>query len=156
MRPHRPLPHRLASRRYAASTLGALLLAVLALPGRAAAPGYRVIVHPSNPATSLDRRFVADAFLKKVTRWPNDQLIRPVDLDRDSAVRRRFSDDVLKRSVAAVASYWQQLVFSGRGVPPPELDSDDQVVRFVLRNPGAIGYVSDGAGIETAKVVQLR
>jgi ABC-type phosphate transport system substrate-binding protein len=117
---------------------------------------FHVIVHPSNPAAGLDHRFVADAFLKKVTRWPDDSLIRPVDLHPDLAARRRFNEDTLKRSVAAVKSYWQQMVFSGRGVPPPELDDDKQVVRFVLRNPGAIGYVSGGANVEGAKIVPLR
>jgi ABC-type phosphate transport system substrate-binding protein len=116
----------------------------------------RIIVHPQNPITSLDRKFVADAFLKKVTRWPHDEQIRPVDLDADSAVRRRFSEDVLKRSVAAIKSYWQQMVFSGRGVPPPELDAEELIVRYVLRNPGAIGYVSGATTVETAKVVPIR
>jgi hypothetical protein len=47
-------------------------------------------------------------------------------------------------------------VFSGRGVPPPELDSEEQVVQFVLKNPGAIGYVSGNTGIEDVRVVSLR
>ena len=142
--------------------IGCLWLAI-ALVGIAAAPvgadnraDVRIIVNPRNPATTLDRKFVIDAFLKKVTRWPHDEMIRPVDLDPLSPVRRRFSEDMLKRSVGAVKSYWQQLVFSGRGVPPPELDSEEQVVQFVLRNPGAIGYVSGSTAIETAHVVSLR
>jgi len=142
--------------------IGCVWLA-LVLVGIAAAPvgadttsEVRIIVNPRNPVTALDRKFVADAFLKKVTRWPHDELIRPADLDPRSSVRRRFSDDVLKRSVGAVKSYWQQLVFSGRGVPPPELDSEDQVVQFVLRNPGAIGYVSGNTAIENAHVVPLK
>jgi ABC-type phosphate transport system substrate-binding protein len=63
---------------------------------------------------------------------------------------------VLKRSVAAVKSYWQQKVFSGQNVPPPELDSDQQVVTFVLRNPGAVGYVSSAANVEGVKTLSLR
>jgi ABC-type phosphate transport system substrate-binding protein len=117
---------------------------------------FRLIVNPANPVSGLDRSFVAEAFLKKTTRWPNDELIRPVDLEADSPVRRRFSDEVLKRSVAAVKSYWQQLVFSGRGLPPPELDNEDQIVRFVLKNLGAIGYVSGSTDIEGAKVISVR
>jgi ABC-type phosphate transport system substrate-binding protein len=123
---------------------------------RPAPAALRMIVNPRNPSTALERRWIADAFLKKATRWPNDELVRPVDLDRDSPVRRRFSEDVLKRSVSAVASYWQQLVFSGRGVPPPEFDSEEQVVKFVLKNPGAIGYVSGNVDIGNAIVVQVR
>lgn len=117
---------------------------------------FRLIVNPANPVGGVDRTFVAEAFLKKTTRWPNDELIRPVDLEPDSPVRRRFSDEVLKRSVSAVKSYWQQMVFSGRGLPPPELDNEDQIVRFVLKNPGAIGYVSGITNVEGAKVIAVR
>jgi ABC-type phosphate transport system substrate-binding protein len=139
------------------SFVAALALAV-SLPRAPAAdaPGFQMIVNPANPATVLDRRFVTDAFLKKVTRWPHDEAIRPADLESDSPVRRRFSEQVLRRSVAAVKTYWQQLVFSGRDVPPPELDGDWQVVRFVLKHPGAIGYVGPGTSLEGTKVVMVR
>ena len=59
------------------------------------------------------------------------------------------------RSVAAVKSYWQQMVFSGRGVPPPELDTEAQVVSFVLRNPGSVGYVSVGTSLHGARTLAV-
>jgi ABC-type phosphate transport system substrate-binding protein len=139
------------------------MLLVLVLPcaavlAQANAPppvAYRVIVHPRNPVHAVDRSLLADAFLKKVTRWRHGEAIRPVDL-AESAPRRKFSEDVLGRSVAAVRSYWQQQIFSGRGIPPPELDGDQAVVKFVLQNEGAVGYVSGHAEVGTAKVLAVR
>ncbi|MCW5837207.1 MAG: substrate-binding domain-containing protein [Labilithrix sp.] len=140
-----------------------LLLALFALvvsPGEvsaeAAAPAFVVIVHPSNPAGALERSFVADAFLKKTTRWPDGGVIKPVDLPPTSTTRERFSRDVLKRSVAAVKTYWQQIIFSGRDVPPAELSGDEAVVQYVLTHRGAIGYVSGGARVGNAKTVSVR
>jgi len=118
-------------------------------------PVYVVIVHPSNPTTSADRKFLEDAFLKKTTRWDHGEVIRPVDQVPDSPVRRKFSEEVLRRSVAAVRSYWQQLIFSGRDVPPPELASDEDVVKYVLKYPGAVGYVSGSADTNGAKIVSV-
>jgi ABC-type phosphate transport system substrate-binding protein len=120
-----------------------------------AAPAYVIVVHPANPATVLPRKFVAEAFLKKTTRWDHGEVIRPVDQVADSPARRKFSEDVLKRSVAAVRSYWQQLIFAGRDVPPPELRSDEEVVKFVLKYPGAVGYVSGTADVGGAKIVSV-
>ena len=141
------------------TTAVVLLLAPPRTAARAEAPGehagYRMIVHPRNPMTGVDRGFLADAFLKKVSRWSNGEAIRPVDRV-DSAVRERFAKTVLRRSLSAVRSYWQQQIFSGRGVPPPELDSDEAVIRFVLKYPGAIGYVSAGADIGAAKPLHVR
>jgi ABC-type phosphate transport system substrate-binding protein len=117
------------------------------------APAFLVVVHPSNEASSIDRKFLEDAFLKKVTRWPSDQVIRPVDLAPGSPVRRAFSAEVLNRSVEAIKVYWQQRIFSGRDVPPPELDSDDEVIAYVLKHEGAVGYVSAAASLDGARVL---
>ena len=137
-----------------------LLLASLALAGwpseAESAPEFRILVHPENPSAALDREFVADVYLKRVTRWPDGQTVRPVDQQASSAVRGRFSDVVLKRSVDAVRSYWQQRIFSGRDVPPPEADSDLSVLRYVQENAGAIGYVSDAPSVQGVRVVTLK
>jgi ABC-type phosphate transport system substrate-binding protein len=117
---------------------------------------FRVVVNAGHATGTADRRFVTDAFLKKTTRWPDGSLIRPVDLGPASPVRERFSEEVLGRSVAAVKSYWQQLVFSGRGLPPPELDGDAEVVSYVATHAGAIGYVSPTANIEQVRMLTLR
>jgi ABC-type phosphate transport system substrate-binding protein len=118
--------------------------------------GYVVVVHPGNGATSVERQFLVDAFLKKATTWPDGETIRPVDLPASSPVRRQFSEEVLHRSIAEVKGYWQQRIFSGRDVPPPELDTDDAVIAYVLKHDGAVGYVSTAATIGGAKVVAVR
>ena len=58
--------------------------------------------------------------------------------------------------MAAISSYWAQRIFSGRDVPPPELDSDEAVIEYVLKNRGAVGYVSPSAKLERAKVLPIR
>jgi ABC-type phosphate transport system substrate-binding protein len=122
----------------------------------AAPPPYRVIVNGKSNVTSIDREFLADVFLKKVTRWPNGEAILPVDLDAHSSVRRKFAEDVLKRQLTAVRQYWQQQIFSGRNVPPPELEGDQPVLDYVAKHKGAIGYVSGGAVLGGVKVINVR
>jgi ABC-type phosphate transport system substrate-binding protein len=115
----------------------------------------RVIVNAKNPATKVSKQFVADAFLKKRTRWGGDSPIKPVDLGQKHSVRSRFSRSLLDRDVAAVRRYWAQLVFSGRGVPPPEVTDEEEVISYVANNPGAIGYVSAGATLSGVKAVSI-
>ena len=83
-------------------------------------------------------------------------MIRPVDLRVDSALRRVFSERVLKRPILAVKNYWQQRIFSGRDVPPPELATEEAVIEYVGRNRGAVGYVSSTAKLTGVKVVPIR
>lgn len=134
-----------------------LSLFAAALASAADAPAYRVIVNPENPATTLERKQVADLFLKKVTRWPEGSLVaKPVDQTVKAPCRARFSDELLGRSISAVKTFWEQVIFSGRGVPPPELAGDAEVVQYVLRYPGAIGYISGAADAGTAKVLGVK
>jgi ABC-type phosphate transport system substrate-binding protein len=125
-------------------------------PASSSQEAYRLIVDPANSTTSVDRVFVAQAFLKKVRRWPDGGTIHPVDLARGSPIRSRWSSDVLSRSVDAVKIYWQQMIFSGRELPPPEMGSDDEVVDYVLRRPGSIGYVSASTNLRGTKVLTVR
>jgi ABC-type phosphate transport system substrate-binding protein len=143
-------------------TLQALLIASVLLSVQPAGvahadetPPFLIIVHSTNPATTLDRKFLSEAFLKKKTRWPSGDVIRPVDQRTIAGVRSRFSEGVLERSVAAVRQYWLQRIFAGRAVPPPELESDAQVVQYVLLQPGAVGYVSASANISGAKALRI-
>lgn len=142
----------------------ALLVAVVAICATvygqehdaAPAPAYLIIVNPHNAATSVERKFLEDAFLKKITAWPNDEVIRPADLAADSPVRRAFTRDILNRSVEAVKGYWQQRIFSGRDTPPPEFQRDEDVVQFVLNHDGGVGYVSGAADSGGCRVIGVR
>ena len=62
--------------------------------------------------------------------------------DRPGPGIRAASDDTNE-----VAAYWNQILFSGRGVPPPMKSSDAQVLSYVHDNPNAIGYVNPGAAV---------
>lgn len=135
-------------------------LAYLALSGvgAGAAPeagAYQIIVHPSHGIAEVPRGFLADAFLKKVTRWPDDSVIRPADLAATAPARTGFSTDVLRRSLEAVKAYWQRRIFAGQAVPPPEFARDADVISYVLQHPNAIGYISattDARGVRVVRV----
>lgn len=124
--------------------------------GQESHPAFLIVAHPEHGSLTVERRFLADAFLKKRTTWPDGASIYPVDQRFDAPVRAHFSKQVLRRSVQAVRNYWQQRIFAGRGVPPAELESDELVIRHVLKHPGAVGYVSSRAATEKVKVLNLR
>ncbi|MCL4818703.1 MAG: phosphate ABC transporter substrate-binding protein [Vicinamibacteria bacterium] len=132
------------------------LAALAALPAATAAsqgPGYRVVVHPQNTTPSLSRSELTRLFMKKITAWPDGKTVVPVDQERVAPVRQAFSSAVHMKDSDAVAAHWQVLVFSGRDTPPRTLRSDDEVVAFVRENPGAVGYVSEGASLAGVRVV---
>jgi ABC-type phosphate transport system substrate-binding protein len=115
-----------------------------------------VVVHPSNPVTSLTRAELSALYMKRTRSWPDGREIVPVDRQSTSRVRERFSRIVHGKSVAYVTRYWQRLIFSGRAVPPRELRSDAAVLDFVRGNAEAIGYVDAGTAVgDGVKVIAV-
>lgn len=137
---------------FVVSVLIALLFGVAAYG--APAQSYVVIVHPDNPVDTLSLEDLTKIFLKREIRWIDGVVVRPVDRDIASSLRRQFVES-LNLSIAVIKNYWQGQIFSGTNVPPPELESDEAVVRYVLSHRGAIGYVLRTSRIGTAKVVKV-
>ncbi|NUO65457.1 MAG: hypothetical protein HOQ11_09110 [Gemmatimonadaceae bacterium] len=136
----------------------AICLAALVGAAPAGAQQYRVIVNAANTTTTLSKEDLARVYLKKMSTWKNGGSVTVVDQAPKSPVRAAFSMAVLGRDVPTMKNYWQQSLFSGRGVPPLEQPTEAQVVAFVAANPGAIGYVSSEAqlpeGVKTVTVTQ--
>lgn len=132
--------------------LGALLVATAAT---AQPLPFVVVVNPDTPVSALSREALSRIFLRKVMWWDNGLPMRPVDLSYDSVTRQRFSDEIIGRSVRAVRSHWQQAIFSGQEAPPPVFDTDAEVLRYVRRNRGAIGYVSARTPLEGVRAVRI-
>jgi len=137
--------------------LASSLLLLLAAPvmGADQPIGYRIIVHPDNPVRHLSVTELSDLFLKKEPSWPDGEKVEPVELVHESPVRGAFSEEVHGRSVSSIESYWQQMIFSGKAIPPPEEASDADVLAFVGSHRGAIGYVSLVAPVDRVKVVSV-
>jgi ABC-type phosphate transport system substrate-binding protein len=134
----------------------AFCLTALAAAAPAGAQQYRVIVNSANPTSTLSKEDLARVYLKKMSTWKTGQQVQVVDLGPKSPVRAEFSVTVLGRDVPTMKNYWQQSLFSGRGVPPIEQPTEAQVVAFVAANPGAIGYVSADAQLpESVKTVSV-
>lgn len=135
---------------------GALTLAFSAVLTHAETThSFQILVNPENPVSSLNRIELSRLFLKKETSWPDRNPVQPVDLTRNSPVRAAFVKAVHGRTIAEIEAFWQHQIFSGRGVPPPELSSEEEVISFVKTHKGAIGYVSATTPIGDLRVVPL-
>lgn len=119
---------------------------------------FKLVVNAANPVSALSRDEVSRLFLKKTTVWRDARPVMIVDQKPTAPVRATFTKDVHGRQVASVTSYWQQMIFAGRAIPPVEKTSDADVLAFVQANPAAIGYVSAStdlpAGVKTIAVTK--
>jgi len=78
-----------------------------------------------------------------------------VDLPETSIHREDFYNMLLGKSISQMNGYWASLSFSGKGIPPEELDSDDikDILEWLNQNPNGIAYAPVSAVPENANIL---
>lgn len=113
--------------------------------------GVAVIVHPSN-GDSIDKKAIENIYLGKTKSFPGGSQAVPVNLE-GGPVREAFDSNVLGKSSSQLKSYWSQKVFTGKGTPPKEVTTPDEVIGLVSSNPNIIGYIDSSQVNGSVKVV---
>ena len=110
-----------------------------------------VIVHPSNGA-ALSQDDLNKIYMGRSKSFADGKAAEAVNLADSVAARADFDQKALGRSSSQMKAYWSKLVFTGKGTPPKELGSEQEVLDYVANTPGAIGYVSASAVNDKVKV----
>lgn len=130
-----------------------ILLTVMILPVFDAAPAHaiQIIVNKNLSETSLNADDVKNIYTGKKTRWSdNDNIVVAVLTDKD--IHEKFLNAFVGRSSNQFTTLWKQMMFTGKGKLPKKFDSVSDMVDFVSKTEGAIGYITDGGG-DGVKVV---
>ena len=56
-------------------------------------------------------------------------------------------------SESQLKSYWSKLVFTGKGQPPRDVQTDAEMIELVAGNPNIIGYVDISSVTDKVKVL---
>jgi TonB family protein len=129
-------------------TAGFMIVAVLNL----IASDVKIIGNVSVKADSISTSEIKSVFLLQRRTLKDGSAVVPV-LEKSGAVHEAFLRQYLDRGREEIRTYYQGLVFTGKGSMPKELNSDTEVVAYVARTKGAIGYVSGMANTDGVKVL---
>ena len=127
-----------------AATRGAAQDSAAARPAARPAPHLAIVVNAQAPERPIDRAELRRIYLLRQRLWPDGRRVSPINLPADTPLREQFSRAVLGGGSRDFATYWNDLYFHGTQ-PPATVVSEQAVLLFVARTPGAIGYVSEGA-----------
>ncbi len=112
-------------------------------PGGGGAAAYKVVVNAAHPSSGETKSALSKLFLKKVREWGDKTEGQPpTTWTRNRMPARPSATTSTGKSVSAIKSYWQRMIFSGRDVPPDEISSESDLLKKVAADKGAIGYVS--------------
>ena len=113
------------------------------------------VVSSNSPITTLSRNQVADIFLGKTSRLPDGTPVVPLDQVEGSSPRNEFYTAMTGKSAAQMKAYWSKIIFTGRGRPPREVDSNGEVKKSLAANPNAIGYIDKGATDASVRAISI-
>jgi len=128
------------------------LLYGLLFASMTAAADVSVIVHPSN-ANAVDASTIEKIYTGKVKTFADGSKATPVRLSEGNPVSEEFNTKALNKSASQLKAYWSKLIFTGKGTPPKEVDSDAELLKLVATNPDHIGFVASGSVTGDVKVV---
>jgi ABC-type phosphate transport system substrate-binding protein len=131
------------------------MIACLCLVGCASAADLKVIANPSVGASSVSADELKSVFLITKTSLSDGSHVEPV-LEKGGAVHEAFVKEYLGKSDSALQTYYRSLVFTGKASMPKTLGADAEVVAYVAKTKGAIGYVGAGASTAGVKTLEVK
>jgi len=129
---------------------GVLILASMT----AWAGSVKVVANQSVGASAISADELKSVFLEEKNSLNDGTHVEPV-LAKGGAAHEAFVKDYLGKSDAALQRHYRSLVFSGKGSMPKAVGSDADVVAYVARTRGAIGYVSSDAPVDGVKTLAV-
>lgn len=114
----------------------------------------RIIANPSVKAETISAREIKSVFMEEGASLRDGTHVEPV-LSKGGPAHTIFLEKFLEISDADLQTYYRALVFTGRGSIPRVLGSDGEVVSYVARTRGAIGYVDSDSAAEGVKTLAV-
>jgi hypothetical protein len=130
-----------------------LLSAILVLLTYTFSFAEPVVIVSSSVSDAVNADMVQKIYLGKKSKWEDGSSITPVALQQGT-VHDAFLEKFIKKTSSQFETYWKQMIFSGKGVPPKAFATEAELYDFVNKTPGAVGYVDSATPHEGVKEVK--
>jgi TonB family protein len=118
------------------------------------AESVKIIANSNVQTDEISALEIRSLFLQEKNSLKDGTRIEPV-LERGGPTHEAFLKKFLGQNDDRLQRYYQSLVFTGKGSMPKALGSDAEVVAYVARTKGAIGYVGGETNAEGVKTLVI-
>jgi hypothetical protein len=118
------------------------------------AADVKVIANPSVKISKISSEDLKSVFLVMKTSLADGSHVEPVLL-KSGSVHDTFVREYIGKTAAGLENYYRSLLFAGKGTMPKMLRSDAEMLEYVRKTRGAIGYVSSGENTEGVKLLEV-
>jgi ABC-type phosphate transport system substrate-binding protein len=136
------------------------LVCVVLLAGvlqAAALDGVVVIANKTVPADSVSAAELKDIYTGRTTYWMDGQSVKLAVLDDQSTDQTDAAlEEVSGMDTSHFKTFWQRMVFSGRGQQPQKFGDTAALVAYVAATKGAIAIVLADADLNGVKKLEVK
>ncbi len=115
-----------------------------------------VVVNQDNGIEGVTLQSLQDIYAGNKVSWSNNHKIFPVSMKSNLAITRSFFDEALGKSAREMKRAWIRLTLSGEGAPPKVVGSEAEVLLYIAKNEGAIGFVHVDKVNDSVKVLAVQ
>ena len=119
------------------------------------AADVKVIANQSVGASSVSAEELKAVFLVTKSSLSEGSHVEPV-LEKGGATHEAFIREYLGKGDSALQTYYRGLVFTGKASMPKMLGTDADVVGYVAKTKGAVGYVASAADTDGVKTLEVK
>lgn len=127
---------------YGRPTFGTILAFVLAFAAFCpAADAIEVVVNKS-VSISYTKADIRAIFCMQKRHWSNNRQIKVYTLPDSSLLHKNFAVNILNMLPYHIRKIWDRMTFSGTGIAPIELESEQEMIDKIATTPDSIGYLN--------------
>jgi len=131
----------LSMKRFVTALALGFLILFASLPCQAKT-AIAVVTNRNSRLTALTTAQVKAIFLSNENILPNGVRITLADQEKTQSIKLEFYEAIAQMDLKDVSRHWAKIIFTGRGMPPEQVDGGDEGVKsWIKSNPNGIGYI---------------
>ena len=115
-----------------------------------------IVVNQTVPAAQYSLADTRAVFTMQQRFWPNGEAIKVFTLSDSDPIHKDFVKNNLDMFPHQLRRVWDRMTFSGTGVAPAQLDSEQEMIDKIATTPNSIGYLNSRPNNEKIRLFEYQ
>lgn len=115
-----------------------------------------IVVNQTVPAAPYSLADTRAVFTMQQRYWPNGEPIKVFTLSDSNPIHKDFVKNNLDMFPHQLRRVWDRMTFSGTGMAPFQLDSEQEMIDKIANTPNSIGYLNSRPSNEKIRLFEYQ
>ncbi|WP_157470895.1 hypothetical protein [Colwellia sp. PAMC 20917] len=131
------------------------LMVLVIFIGSPATHAVEVITNITTDTVSITTTQLRRIYSMRQTKWANGLPITIFVLSSTNPTHQKFCKDTLRLFPYQLDRIWDKLTFSGMGISPTVVLSEEELIEAVKSTTGAIGYIENISEVSDVNLLKI-